>query len=107
MENNFVITLIIAMGIPSLVASLGIWYLKKLIEKMEHKREKKEKDLCNFQISILKNTFAAMTLSEETIKAIRDKKTNGTVDKALEYANTVKKEQKEFMLKMGIENIYS
>lgn len=44
---------------------------------------------------------AAIALGEATAIAVRDKKCNGQMDKALEYAQLVKHEQKDFMTELA------
>ncbi len=106
MENNIIITIILAMSIPSLIAGFGVWNLKRTIVRYDIRREKKDKDMKEYQLLILKGNFVAIRLAEEAVKAIRDNRTNGTLEESLEYAKKIKEEQRSFIEKKGLESIY-
>ena len=89
---------------------------KKLVEKQDKKdkeREEREsqrdKARQEHELILIRSTGAAIALGEATAKAVQripDAHCNGDMHAALEYATTVKHEQKDFLTKQGIHAIY-
>lgn len=104
MESVWVI--LMAVGAPSAVMSLGFWAIKRSIEKHEDVREQREKDREDHQILTLKSINAVQELSEATACALRDGHCNGEVTRALEYSVKIKREQKEFLQKQGVKHLH-
>lgn len=101
--------LIIAMSIPSGITGFCFWLLERRMEKREKKREKKEAVREKQEFLIVKSIGAAIALGEATAEAVSripDANCNGDMHAALEYARSVKHEQKDFLTKQGIEAIY-
>lgn len=113
-------TLLIAMSIPSAVTGFCFWLIEHRITKRgreeEKKREQHQQDMDQkerlreeSQFLILQSVNAAIALGEATAKAVQripDAHCNGDMHAALEYATKVKHEQKEFLTKQGIQNIF-
>ncbi len=113
-------TLLITMSIPSAVTGFCFWWLEHRINKREREEEKKreqhqrdqdEKERVReeSQFLILQSVNAAIALGEATAKAVQripDANCNGDMHAALDYATKVKHEQKEFLTKQGIQNIF-
>ena len=113
-------TLVIAMSIPSAITAFCFWLLEKNISKRdeiaEEKRKKRQKEhdeqeerRDELQYLLIQSVNASIALSEATARAVQripDAHCNGDMDKALEYASKVKHEQKEFITKQGIKNIF-
>lgn len=74
--------------------------------KCEKKREERDEAREANEFLLLRSVGAAIALGEATAIAVRDKKINGEMAKALEYARNVKHEQKNFMLEQGIKHLY-
>ena len=108
------------MSIPSAVTGFCFWWLEHRINKREREEEKKreqhqrdqdEKERVReeSQFLILQSVNAAIALGEATAKAVQripDANCNGDMHAALDYATKVKHEQKEFLTKQGIQNIF-
>lgn len=113
-------TLILAMSIPSAITAFCFWMLQRTITKRdkiaeekrikrqaEHDEQEKQRDRLLYLVVQTNN--ASMALSEATamaFKKIPDVQCNGEMDSALKYAQKVKHEQKEFITKQGIKNIF-
>lgn len=97
------------MGIPTAVTSFLVWMVQRRMTRAEKRTEEREKAREQNEILIIQNTRAALTLSEATARAVQripDAHCNGDMHKALEYAEKVKREQKDFLMKQGIHALY-
>lgn len=100
---------LIAMGVPSALTGLLIWWLKKHIDKLEARREQREVNTEKFMLLIMKNSRATNVLAEATARAVQripDAHCNGDMTRALAEAERIQKEEKEFMFNQGIEHIF-
>lgn len=112
--------ILMIMGIPSAVTAFCFWLIEKRIKerddkinesqrKKQEKIEQKEKVREESQYLLIQSVNAAIALAEATAKAVQripDAHCNGDMHAALEYAQEVKHEQKEFLARQGIHNIY-
>lgn len=97
------------MGVPTAITSFFVWTLQQRIRKAEKRSEEHEKAREKNEVLIIQNTRAALALSEATARAVQripDANCNGDMRDALEYAQTVKNEQKDFLMKQGIHALY-
>lgn len=100
---------IIAMGIPTAITGLLVWWLKRHIDKRDKKAEEREKNTEQLMLIIMKNSRATNILAEATAKAVQripDAKCNGDMTAALEMAAKIQKEEKDFMFDQGIKHIF-
>lgn len=100
---------IIAMGIPTAVMGLLVWWLKRYIDKRDKRLEEKEKNTEALMLIIMKNSRATNILAEATAKAVQripDAHCNGDMTAALELAAKIQKEEKDFMFDQGIKHIF-
>lgn len=100
---------LIAMGIPTAVTGLMIWWLKRYIDKREDKAEEREKNTEQLMLIIMRNSRATNVLAEATAKAVQripDAHCNGDMTRALELAEKIQKEEKDFMFDQGIKHIF-
>ncbi len=101
--------IIIAASIPSAVTAFLFWLLEHRIEKREKEKEKREEARKQLELTLVQSVNAALALSEATAKAVQripDAKCNGDMHDALAYAAKVKHDQREFLQKQGIDNIF-
>lgn len=110
---QIVITFVVAMGIPSALTSCMLSRHEKRLEKRDEQREKerakKEKDMDTHQKLLLETINASLALGEATARAVQripDAKCNGDMHAALEYAQKVKHEQKDFLREQALENLH-
>ena len=83
--------------------------LEKRDEQRERERAKKEKDMDKHQLLLLETINASLALGEATARAVQripDAKCNGDMHAALEYAQKVKHEQKDFLREQALENLH-
>ena len=113
-------TLIIAMSIPSAITAFCFWLLQRSITKRDkvadEKRKKRQEELDekearrdDLQVLLIQSVNASIALSEATAKAVQripDAHCNGDMDSALEYARKVKSEQKDFVTKHAVKNLF-
>lgn len=98
-----------AMGIPTAITGLLVWWLKRYIDKRDKKAEEREKNTEALMLIIMKNSRATNVLAEATAKAVQripDAKCNGDMTAALELAAKIQKEEKDFMFDQGIKHIF-
>lgn len=102
-----------ALGIPVAVTGFFIRRLEKSLDKRDKAREKeqatKEANREELDLLLLRSTTAAIALGEATAKAVQripDAHCNGDMHAALEYATSVKHQQKEFLTKLGVHALH-
>jgi hypothetical protein len=103
---------LIQAGLPAAVLGLGIWLLEKrlgrLLDKRQKMQDEKEKAHREYELCQLNMTIASMALAEATAKAVEripDAHCNGDMHAALQYAEKVKAEQKDFLRQQAIESL--
>jgi hypothetical protein len=94
------------MGVPSAVTAFCFWLVQKRITKREKQHVEQETARKKNEFLLIKSVGAALALGEATAHTIRDGKCNGEMSAALEYAQKVKHDQKDFMTEQGVENLY-
>ena len=101
--------ILVAMGIPSALTGFLVWYLKRHIDKNEKKREEREQRTEQFMLFTMQTSRATNVLAEATARAVQripDAHCNGDMTKALEEAERIQKEEKDFMFNQGIQHIF-
>ena len=120
--NNETVAFIAAVfgALPSATVAFCFWIIKQKLQKSEKTREEKEKqrraeekkreELREQQeLFLVQGVNAAIALGEATAKAVQripDAHCNGDMHAALQYAAQVKHEQRDFLAKQGIIQIY-
>ena len=118
-----VLALIMAFSgcVPSAVVGFAFWAIERKIDKRdkaaEQERQRRQQEADDREKRRQENEFmtlkcinAAIALGEATAKAVQripDAHCNGDMHAALEYAAQVKHEQKDFIERAGIQNIYA
>ena len=100
---------LITFGIPTAITGLGFWLVKKYIDKREAKREEKDSNTEKLILMMLKMGKANNILAEATARAVQripDAKCNGDMTAALLEAESIRKEEKEFMFEQGVKHIF-
>lgn len=100
---------VIAMGIPTSITGLLVWWLKRYIDKREQKAEAREKNIENLMTIVIQNSRATNVLAEATARAVQripDAHCNGDMTAALALATKIQDEEKDFVLKQGIQHIF-
>ena len=95
-------------GLPTALTGFFVWLLKRHIDKRDTARQVQEKKREDFEYMLLKSTTASIALGEATAKAVQripDAHCNGDMHAALDYAQKIKHEQRDFLEREGIEHI--
>lgn len=98
--------LILAIGIPSAVVGFAFSRIEKKLDKEKKEREKQEEARRNYESIQVKLLTAGIALSKANAVALKNGKCNGETKAALEYLETVKHEQRDFLTKQGIEHLF-
>jgi type II secretory pathway pseudopilin PulG len=102
--------LLIAMGIPSAITGLLVWWLKKYIDKREARAEEHDKNLETLMMMVIQTSKANNVLAVATAHAVQripDAQCNGDMTAALEKASRIQQEEKDFLMKQGIKHIFT
>lgn len=107
---------IIAMGVPSAITGLLVWWLKKVIDaneekrkEEERKRNEREENTEKFMLLMFQTIKATNILSEATAKAVQripDAHCNGDMTSALAEAKRIQNEEKDFLFDQGIKRMF-
>lgn len=95
--------------IPTTVMGLIAWHYKRRVEKAEAEEEKRENNKEQLEFMNVQATWAAIALAEATARAVQripDAKCNGDMHAALQYAEKVKHDQKDYLAKQGVHALY-
>ena len=107
--TSFIIAFIIAMGIPSAITGIAVWWLKKQMDKRDAKNEEKERNTEQMILLIAQNSRATYTVAEATAKAVQripDAKCNGDMTEALKQAKKMQMEEQQFLIDQGVKRIF-
>lgn len=121
-ETISLLAFILAMvgALPAATVGFCFWMLQQKLLKAEKEREKKEAEHRakekereklreQQELFLVQGVNAALALGEATAKAVQripDAHCNGDMHAALAYADKVKHEQRDFLAKQGIIQIY-
>lgn len=100
---------LLAMGIPTAIMGLLVWWLKRYIDKRDKKAEERERDIEKLMLMIMQTSRANNVLAEATARAVQripDAHCNGDMTSALERASKIQKEEQEFLMDKGIKHIF-
>ena len=107
--SNPIVAFVAAMGVPTAVMGLLVWFLKRHIDKKDKERERREANTEKLMLMIMQNGRAAIVLAEATARAVQripDAHCNGDMTAALEKADKLQKEEQDFLLDQGIQRIF-
>ena len=107
--GSFLISFVVAMGIPSAITGLAVWWLKKQLDKKDAQNEEKDKNTERMILLIAQNSRATYTVAEATAKAVQripDAKCNGDMKAALEQAKKFQMEEQQFLIDQGVKRIF-
>ena len=104
-----IMTLILAMSIPSAITGFCFWLMERRIDRGERERDKKDEARRKNEVIIIESVNAAIALGEATARAVQripDAHCNGDMHGALEYATSIKHKHKAFITEQGIDALY-
>lgn len=109
---EFIRAVLIQAGLPAAVLGLGIWFLEhrlgQLLDKRQKLQDERDRKRMKYELCQLNMIVASMALAEATARAVEripDAHCNGDMHQALEYAEKVKNEQREFLRQQAIDNL--
>ena len=108
MNTTEIIMMFIAC-IPSAIVGFGVWALQRKVTKSAARQEELEKAREKNELHIIETLGASLALGEATARAVQripDAHCNGDMHKALDYAERVKHEQKDFLTEQAIHGLY-
>lgn len=111
---------ILAMGIPTSITGLCIWFFKRHIDHRDKERERqdelraaaaeeREKNYERMMLMIMQNSRATYVLSQATARAVQripDAHCNGDMTSALEEADRIQREEQQFLMDQGVRHIF-
>lgn len=100
---------LITFGIPTAITSFAVWLLKRYIDKREAERTEKEANTEKLILLMLKLGKANNILAEATAKAVQripEAHCNGDMTAALEEAEKIRKQEKDFVFEQGVKHIF-
>lgn len=103
---DLITALLLALSVPTAFTGFCFWLVERKIERRAKLRDEKEFAREENEFLLIKCVGASLALGEATAHAIRDGKCNGEMSAALDYAQKVKHEQKDFITKQSINNLY-
>ena len=96
------VQILIAASIPSTVIGVCVWMLKRKIDHYERQREEKERDRDEYNYLSMASDNATIKALKAIAIAVRDKKCNGEMGKAMQAVEDVEKKQSEFVRKQAV-----
>lgn len=106
--ENVIIYLIDSLAMPSVLLGMIVWYFKKIIDAKEKREIERLESHKKILLLLSKGTRSNSMLAVATAKAVQkipEAHCNGDMAKALEVVEKTAEEEKEFLLKQGIDNI--
>jgi uncharacterized protein YigA (DUF484 family) len=98
-----------AMGIPSAICGLLVWYFKKKIDERDARSDERERNLEKLMLMIMQTSRANNVLAMATARAVQripDAKCNGDMTAALEEATKLQTAEKDFLVEQGVKHIF-
>ena len=103
------IDFLIAMGIPTAITGLLVWWLKRHIDKRDKLNAEKEKNTETLILMMMQTCRATYIVTEATAKAVQripDAHCNGDMTAALDRAAKIQQEEQQFVIDQGIKHIF-
>lgn len=101
--------LILLFGIPSAITGLGIWWIKRKIEKNEIKAKEHEQNLEALVLMMMQTSRAntvGITAIARAIQRIPDAHCNGDMTTALEEMEKIQRKEQQFIIDKGIKYLF-
>lgn len=99
------ITWVQALGVPALMASLVVFGVQHIFKKRDEQERDREDARQKNNVLLIRMVGASIALGEATAHAVQLGHPNGDMEAALEYAQEVKHEQKDFLTEQAQKNI--
>lgn len=99
-------SILVTIGVPSAITGLCFWFLQRKLTSRENDRVKREEAKKAQELFLVQGIYASIALGESTAIALKNGKCNGETERAMNYAQKVKRDHKDFLAKQGIENLF-
>lgn len=103
------IELLVLFGIPSAITGIGIWWIKRRIEKNEKKAKEHEENIETLILMMMQTTRAntvGITAIARAIQRIPDAQCNGDMTAALEEMESIQKKEQQFIIDKGVKYLF-
>lgn len=103
---DFLKVILTLIPVSSILASMVVWFSQRKIALKLEATEKLESDRRQMQLLLIKTINANMAVTEALALAYKDNldtEPNPSLDKALEYMQSVKHEQKDFFQEQTVQ----
>ena len=100
---------IAAMGIPSAICGLLVWWFKRRVEARDAHLEEREKNLETLMLMMMQTTRANNVLAVATARAVQripDAHCNGDMTEALAQMEAIQKKEQQFVMDKGIKYLF-
>lgn len=101
---------LLSIGLVSAVVGgaigIGFHNIKKRMDREAEERKKREEARREYESFQIKMLTATAALGEANALALQHGKCNGETHRALEYLEGVKRDQREFLTKQGIDHLF-
>lgn len=107
--ESLILAFIAAMGIPSAITGIAVWWLKKQMDKRDARNDEKEKNTERMILLIAQNSRATYTVAKATAKAVQripEAHCNGDMTAALQQAERFQMEEQQFLIDQGVKRIF-
>lgn len=101
--------LLLLFGIPSAITGLGVYFLKRRIEKNEAKSKEHEENLEALVLMMMSSTRAnsiGITAIAKAVQRIPDAHCNGDMTAALEEMEKIQKKEQQFIIDKGVKYLF-
>lgn len=108
MEDT-IIQLILLFGIPTAITGLGVYFIKRRIEKNEAKAKEHEQNLEALVLMMMQTSRAntvGITAIARAIQRIPDAHCNGDMTEALAQMEAIQKKEQQFVMDKGIKYLF-
>lgn len=102
-----------SLGVPAALVSAGIglvfWWVKRRLDKQEKEQREREENQKKLFLMMMQSTRAnavGIKAIARAVQRIPDAHCNGDMTKALEVMADHQKEEKEFLLKHGVDHVF-
>lgn len=93
------------LGVPALMASLVVLGVQHSLKKRDEQEREREDARQKNNVLLIRMVGASIALGEANAHAVQLGHPNGDMEAALEYAQQVKHEQKDFLYEQAQKNI--
>lgn len=101
--------ILLALGIPTAITGLAVYWLKRRIEASDKKHQEQEHNLESLVLMMMQSTRAntvGITAIARAVQRIPDAHCNGDMTSALEEMTEIQNKEKQFLIDKGIKYIF-